>query len=311
MIAAHTSLDKARGGMADVIAELLDLEAVVPLAPAAADVLKLVGFVPVDDADLVRKALFAAGAGVIGEYEHCSWSVGGQGTFFGRETTHPAAGMSGRDETVDELRIEVVFPRRLRRRVTSTYVAAHPYEEPAFDLIPLENEIATLGLGRLGALPAPTSLAALAAEVAAVLRLPSVRYSGDGRPRGAPRRRAARLGRRGHRPRRRPGRRRAHHRRRQVPRGARGAGPGPGPDRRAARRHRAGGRAALGRAAGGRARPGGVRRDLPQRGRDRLERRRRAGVVRFADAPAPEARSAAPDENARRRRRRRTSASTR
>ena len=89
--------------------------------------------------------------------------------------------MPGRDETVDELRIEVVFPRRLRRRVTGAYVAAHPYEEPAFDLIPLENEIASLGLGRLGALPAPATLAALAAEVAAVLRLPSVRYAGDGR----------------------------------------------------------------------------------------------------------------------------------
>jgi len=178
VIAAHTSLDKARGGMADVIAELLDLEAVVPLAPAAADALKLVGFVPADDADLVRKALFAAGAGVIGEYEHCSWSVGGQGTFFGRETTNPAAGVPGRDETVDELRIEVVFPRRLRRRVTSTYVAAHPYEEPAYDVIPLDNEIASLGLGRLGALPKPTTLAELAEDVAAVLRLSSVRYSG-------------------------------------------------------------------------------------------------------------------------------------
>ena len=180
VIAAHTSLDKARGGMADVIAELLDLEAVVPLAPAAADALKLVGFVPADDADLVRKALFAAGAGVIGEYEHCSWSVGGQGTFFGREGADPAAGVAGRDETVDEVRVEVVFPRRLRRRVTGAYVAAHPYEEPAYDVVPLENEIASLGLGRVGALPAATTLAALAADVAAVLRLPSVRYAGDG-----------------------------------------------------------------------------------------------------------------------------------
>ncbi len=181
VIAAHTSLDKARGGMADVIAGLLGLEAAAPLAPAAADVLKLVGFVPEDDADLVRKALFASGAGVIGEYEHCSWSVGGQGTFFGREGTDPAAGEPGRDEAVSELRLEVVFPRRLRRRVVGAYVAAHPYEEPAFDVVPLENEIASLGLGRLGALPAPTTLAALAAEVAAVLRLPSVRYAGDGR----------------------------------------------------------------------------------------------------------------------------------
>ena len=180
VIAAHTSLDKARGGMADVIAELLDLEAVVPLAPAAADALKLVGFVPADDADLVRKALFAAGAGVIGEYEHCSWSVGGQGTFLGREGAEPVVGVAGRDETVEELRVEVVFPRRLRRRVTGAYVAAHPYEEPAYDVIPLENEIASLGLGRLGALPVATTLAALAADVAAVLRLPSVRFAGDG-----------------------------------------------------------------------------------------------------------------------------------
>jgi ribonuclease HI len=118
---------------------------------------------------------------VIGEYEHCSWSVGGQGTFFGREGTTPAAGVAGRDEKVDELRIEVVFPRRLRRRVTAAYVAAHPYEEPAFDVVPLENEIASLGLGRVGALPAPATLEALAAEVAAALRLPSVRYAGDGR----------------------------------------------------------------------------------------------------------------------------------
>jgi dinuclear metal center YbgI/SA1388 family protein len=179
VIAAHTSLDKARGGMADIVAGLLGLEAVQPLQPAAADVLKLVGFVPEDDADLVRKALFASGAGVIGEYEHCSWSVGGQGTFFGRETTDPAAGVAGRDEKVGELRLEVVFPRRLRRRVVGAYIAAHPYEEPAFDVVPLENEIASLGLGRLGALPAPATLAALAADVAAVLRLPSVRFAGD------------------------------------------------------------------------------------------------------------------------------------
>ena len=180
VVAAHTSLDKARGGMADVVAGMLGLEAVQPLQPAAADVLKLVGFVPEDDADLVRKALFASGAGVIGEYEHCSWSVGGQGTFFGRETTSPVAGVAGRDEKVGELRLEVVFPRRLRRRVVGAYIAAHPYEEPAFDIVPLENEIASLGLGRLGALPAPATLAALAADVAAVLRLPSVRYAGDG-----------------------------------------------------------------------------------------------------------------------------------
>ena len=180
VIAAHTNLDKARGGIADVIAELLGLEAAAPLAPAAADSLKLVGFVPADDADLVRKALFAAGAGVIGEYEHCSWAVEGEGTFFGREGAEPTVGRAGRDEAVSELRLEVVFPRRLKRRVTAAYVAAHPYEEPAYDLYKVENEVATLGLGRLGVLPAARPLAAFAADVAAALRLPSVRFAGDG-----------------------------------------------------------------------------------------------------------------------------------
>ncbi len=181
VIAAHTNLDKARGGIADVLAELLGLEAAAPLAPAAADALKLVGFVPADDADLVRKAVFAAGAGVIGEYEHCSWAVEGRGTFFGREgSSDPTLGEAGRDESVSELRLEVVFPRRLKRRVTGAYVAAHPYEEPAYDLYPVENEVATLGLGRLGVLPTSMPLAAFAADVAAVLRLPYVRTAGDG-----------------------------------------------------------------------------------------------------------------------------------
>jgi ribonuclease HI len=158
----------------------MGLEAAAPLAPAAADALKLVGFVPADDADLVRKALFAAGAGVIGEYEHCSWAVEGQGTFFGRVGTDPTLGQAGHDEAVKELRLEVVFPRRLKRRVVAAYVAAHPYEEPAYDLYPVENEVATLGLGRLGVLPAAQPLAAFAADVAAVLRLPYVRTAGDG-----------------------------------------------------------------------------------------------------------------------------------
>ena len=180
VIAAHTNLDKARGGIADVVAGMLGLKATAPLAPAAADSLKLVGFVPADDADLVRKAMFAAGAGVIGEYEHCSWAVAGQATFFGREGTDPTVGVAGRDEAVGELRLEVIFPRRLRRRVTGAYVAAHPYEEPAFDVYPVENEVASLGLGRVGELPSAMRLAAFVAEAAAVLRLPSLRYAGDG-----------------------------------------------------------------------------------------------------------------------------------
>jgi len=179
VLVAHTNLDKARGGLADVAADMLGLEAAAPLTPAAAGVMKLVGFVPRDDLAVVRAAVFAAGAGVIGEYEHCSWSVEGRGTFLGREGTSPAVGEPGRDEEVDEVRFEAVFPRQLRRAVVEAYVSAHPYEEPAFDLVPLENEVASVGLGRLGRLPEARPLAGFASDVAAALRLPAVRFAGD------------------------------------------------------------------------------------------------------------------------------------
>ena len=180
VVVAHTNLDKAKGGLADVVAAMLGLQATQPLQPTSVDWLKLVGFVPPDDADLVRKALFGAGAGVIGEYEHCSWSVGGQGSFLPTAGAKPAIGQVGKDETTEERRIEVVFPRRLRRRVQAAYVAAHPYEEPAFDILAVDNVLPGLGLGRLGVLPAAAPLAAFAADVAAVLRQSSLRYAGEG-----------------------------------------------------------------------------------------------------------------------------------
>ena len=89
VVITHTNLDKAKGGLADVVAAMLGLESTQPLQPTSVDWLKLVGFVPPDDADLVRKALFSAGAGVIGEYEHCSWSVSGQGSFLPTEGARP------------------------------------------------------------------------------------------------------------------------------------------------------------------------------------------------------------------------------
>ena len=177
VVVAHTNLDKARGGLGDVFSQMLGLEDVRPLAPAPVDWCKLVGFVPAEAADLVRAALFAAGAGRIGAYEHCSFSTPGQGTFFAREGASPAVGHAGRDEVVDESRLEVVFPRRLRRAVVDAYVAAHPYEEPAFDVYEVTDEVASLGLGRVGELARPQVLSQLAADVAAVLHLPVVRRS--------------------------------------------------------------------------------------------------------------------------------------
>jgi hypothetical protein len=98
---------------------------------------KLVVFVPREALDAVRDALFAAGAGRIGDYERCSWYTAGTGTFLGGEGTSPTVGERGREERVAELRLETVFPEELQGEVVAALREAHPYEEPAFDVYPL------------------------------------------------------------------------------------------------------------------------------------------------------------------------------
>jgi hypothetical protein len=98
---------------------------------------KLVVFVPESALDAVREALFAAGAGRIGDYERCSWYALGRGTFLGGEGTSPAVGSAGREERVAELRLETIYPAEREREVVQALRTAHPYEEPAFDLYPL------------------------------------------------------------------------------------------------------------------------------------------------------------------------------
>ena len=98
---------------------------------------KLVWFVPVEALEATRDAVFAAGAGRIGDYERCSWYTAGTGTFFGGEGTEPAFGESGREEHLAELRVETVVPQDRVDEAVAALRAAHPYEEPAFDVYPL------------------------------------------------------------------------------------------------------------------------------------------------------------------------------
>jgi hypothetical protein len=98
---------------------------------------KLVVFVPAEALDGVREALFAAGAGRIGDYERCSWYTEGTGTFLGGEGTDPSVGQRGVEERVPELRLETVFPAELHEEIVGALRRAHPYEEPAFDVYEL------------------------------------------------------------------------------------------------------------------------------------------------------------------------------
>jgi hypothetical protein len=98
---------------------------------------KLVWFVPEEALQRTRDAVFAAGAGHIGDYERCSWYTRGEGTFLGGAGTDPAIGQRGREEAVAEYRVETVVPDERAREVVDALVVAHPYEEVAYDLYPL------------------------------------------------------------------------------------------------------------------------------------------------------------------------------
>jgi dinuclear metal center YbgI/SA1388 family protein len=183
LFTAHTNADSASPGVSDALAHALGLtvEAVLEPSPAVPDLDKWVIFVPPENAEVVRAAVFAAGAGQIGDYSQCSWSVTGTGQFLPGDGAAPAIGRIGAVEQVVEDRVEVIAPARARREVLSAMRAAHPYEEPAFDIVALAPPPAGVGLGRIGSLPQPESLSAFVSRVRSGLPRTSwgVRAAGD------------------------------------------------------------------------------------------------------------------------------------
>jgi len=183
LFTAHTNADAAAPGVSDALAEALGLtvEAVLEPHTAAADLDKWVIYVPRESTAAVQAAVFEAGAGHIGDYSHCSWSVSGIGQFLPHEGASPAIGRVGALERVDEERFEVIAPARLRGAVLAAMRAAHPYEEPAFDILALVPPPGDTGLGRVGALAEPEPLRAFVARVGAALPQTSwgMRAAGD------------------------------------------------------------------------------------------------------------------------------------
>jgi len=167
LFTAHTNADAASPGVSDALADALGLTVDEVLAPAVGgpDLDKWVVFVPAENAEAVREAMFAAGGGHIGDYSHCSWSVSGTGQFLAHEGATPAIGSVGSVEKVSEDRVEVIASTRLRGHVLAAMRTAHPYEEPAFDIFALEPVPADAGLGRIGSLPRPETLATFVSRV--------------------------------------------------------------------------------------------------------------------------------------------------
>lgn len=183
LFTAHTNADSATPGVSDALADTLGLvvEEVLSPAPSGPDLDKWVVFVPTDHAAALRDSLFAAGAGQIGDYSCCSWSVSGTGQFLPHEGATPTIGAVGTVEQVAEDRIEVIAPARLRARVLAALRAGHPYEEPAFDVFALAPLPADVGIGRICSLPEPETLSAFVARVSGTLPSTTwgVRAAGD------------------------------------------------------------------------------------------------------------------------------------
>jgi dinuclear metal center YbgI/SA1388 family protein len=166
LYAAHTNLDSAPGGVNDALAETLGLEGIRPLLPGNARLVKFVTYVPPEALDAVRSACAQAGAGAIGNYDECSFSWPGTGTFRPLPGADPyTKTQTGELETASEIRLEMIVPAHLHTAVVAAARAAHPYEEMAFDVIPLANGDPRVGPGRVGTLPEPMSLEAFCARV--------------------------------------------------------------------------------------------------------------------------------------------------
>lgn len=176
----HTAFDNTEGGINDGLARRLGLREIGPLRPSPPrGSFKMVVFAPRTDREAVLNSAFAAGAGRIGAYEQCSYSGAGVGTFYGTEGSNPTLGEAGRRESVREYRVELLCPADRLAGVLAAIRSSHSYEEPAIDVYPLQAAPDGPGIGRVGRLPSPLTLAAFASDVARTLPAPTVQFAGD------------------------------------------------------------------------------------------------------------------------------------
>jgi len=175
---AHTNLDASPLGINDSLASLLDLRDTTVLQPVGPESFKVVVFVPREKHELVRSEAFKAGAGRIGGYSGCSFVMEGVGTFHPEKGSSPAIGQAGRDEKVQEKRIEMSVPSQALSAVLAGVRKAHPYEEPAIDVYPTISSTPGLGLGITGTLGKQATVGQIAARIGSALKAGPMRLVG-------------------------------------------------------------------------------------------------------------------------------------
>jgi dinuclear metal center YbgI/SA1388 family protein len=174
---AHTNLDVISGGVSRKMAEKLELHDIRILSPLTHQLLKLVTYIPETHFEKVRDKIFEAGAGVIGNYDKCGFSVPGKGSFRGNEDSNPFTGAKGELHHENEIRFETILYSYLKSKVIAALLDAHPYEEVAYDLYVLENQNANIGFGCTGTLSSPISEEDFLKKVSSVFGAGGIRYS--------------------------------------------------------------------------------------------------------------------------------------
>lgn len=177
LYAIHTNLDNVYGGVNGMLCEKIGLLDPFILKPARGMLKKLVTFCPVEHAVKVRDAILGAGAGHIGNYDYCSYNLEGYGTFRAGEGTDPFAGRKHELHYEKETRIESIFPAHLEKRVVAAMKEAHPYEEVAYDIYPLDNADPGVGSGMIGSLEVDMDATDFLHHLKGALRLTFLRHS--------------------------------------------------------------------------------------------------------------------------------------
>lgn len=177
---AHTNYDIAKGGLNDLFAKHLGFKSFGLIEPLQTEKLyKLIVYIPKGHEDKLFKALVGAGAGQIGNYGSCSFRTEGKGTFLPEAGTHPFIGEPGKLEEVDEVKLGTIVPQGILNKAIKALIKVHPYEEPAYDIMPIDNPGQSFGIGRLAVLDNETTLGLYAQNVKEALKLDKVKFSGD------------------------------------------------------------------------------------------------------------------------------------
>ncbi|MCD6355077.1 MAG: Nif3-like dinuclear metal center hexameric protein [Prolixibacteraceae bacterium] len=175
--AAHTNFDSITGGVNTKICQKLQLQNCKVLQPANGLLKKLVTFIPTENAEEVRTAIFNTGAGNIGNYDYCGYNLEGNGSFRGNENSNPFVGEKGTVHFEKEVRFETIFPAFLQHKVITALTDSHPYEEVAYDIYPLENKFTKIGMGMVGTLPAPIPEKAFLQKLKDIFRVSTIKHT--------------------------------------------------------------------------------------------------------------------------------------